>query len=206
MFVSVCLFWCLKSLSAHVCYSRRSSRLEEMRSLRVLEAVATEALRLHASIVLQREVDSVVSFPICRCCSFVCLSLLWIQSFLSLCVQCCVLSTFRLHAAVGLQRLCACLYYVSVSFLPLTSSPPLPSPNESPPTHTQALEDVDVAFPDGSAYRLRKGDRLSMFPSLAHSDGEIYAQPDTFKVRSCCCVVVFVVGWLVRQTRIDIRV
>ncbi|KAI8514125.1 Cholesterol 7-alpha-monooxygenase [Branchiostoma belcheri] len=44
-----------------------------------------------------------------------------------------------------------------------------------------ATEDAELALESGSTFRIRKGDRVGLFPGFLHMDPEVYDDPETFK-------------------------
>ncbi|XP_066271399.1 cytochrome P450 7A1-like [Branchiostoma lanceolatum] len=45
----------------------------------------------------------------------------------------------------------------------------------------QALEETTIALNSGSTFKIRKGDRVALFPQIVHMDPEVYEDPETFK-------------------------
>ncbi|XP_078695283.1 cytochrome P450 7A1-like [Branchiostoma floridae x Branchiostoma belcheri] len=44
-----------------------------------------------------------------------------------------------------------------------------------------ATEDAELALESGSTFRIRKGDRVGLYPGFLHMDPEVYDDPETFK-------------------------
>ncbi|XP_019627826.1 PREDICTED: cholesterol 7-alpha-monooxygenase-like [Branchiostoma belcheri] len=44
-----------------------------------------------------------------------------------------------------------------------------------------ATEDAELALESGSTFRIRKGDRVGLYPGFLHMDPEVYDHPETFK-------------------------
>ncbi|XP_066271400.1 cytochrome P450 7A1-like [Branchiostoma lanceolatum] len=44
-----------------------------------------------------------------------------------------------------------------------------------------ATEDAELSLESGSTFRIRKGDRVALYPGFLHMDPEVYEDPETFK-------------------------